>query len=339
MRRSLAIGRVKRFTIDVKRFPSSRRVGQPLTEVRGSPVVDCHQHLWPEAFIDELRRRRWPPRMRGWELQLDGEPAYAVDPADHDPARRRKLDEVDGVELALLSLSSPLGVETMDPHEAAPLLESWHSLADELDETDEHAGHGIWAAANLVEPDLAALSVTLKHERVYGLQVPASGMADPGALTRLAPVLAVVEQANLPVLVHPGPAAAPSAVVPGWWPALASYPAQLAAAWFAWHVVGRSLLPRLRLAFVGLAGLAPLHHERLAQRGGELGPIDPLLFYETSSYGTRAVDAVVRVVGVDPLVHGSDRPYALPADPALGAAFDQARLVVNPAHLLNGGPR
>ncbi len=336
MRRGLAIGGVKRFTVDVKRFPPSHRVGQPLTEVRGSPVVDCHQHLWPEAFIEELRRRRRPPRVRGWELQLDGEPPYAVDPADHDPARRREFDEVDGVNLALLSLSSPLGVETMDPDAAAPLLESWHSLANEL---DEHAGHGIWAAVNLVEPDLAALSVTLKHERVHGLQIPATGVADPAALTRLAPVLAVVEQADLPVLVHPGPAAAPSSDVPGWWPALASYPAQLAAAWFAWHVAGRSLLPRLRLAFVGLAGLAPLHHERLAQRGGELGPIDPLVFYETSSYGTRAVDALVRVVGVDPLVHGSDRPYAQPTVPALGPAFDQALLVVNPSHLLNGGPR
>ncbi len=274
--------------------------------------------------------------MRGWELQLDGEPTCVVNPADHDRARRLELDRADGVDLALLSLSSPLGVETMAPGAAAPLLDAWHSLADDLEEQD---GHGIWAAANLVEPDLAALSVTLKHDRVYGLQIPATVMADPGALTRLAPVLAVVEQADLPVLVHPGPATAPSSAVPGWWPALASYPAQLTAAWFAWHVAGRSLLPRLRVAFVGLAGLAPLHHERLAQRGGELGPIDPRVFYETSSYGTRAVDALVRVVGVDPLVRGSDRPYALPTDPALGVAFEHALLVVNPDHLLNGGPR
>jgi predicted TIM-barrel fold metal-dependent hydrolase len=177
---------------------------------------------------------------------------------------------------------------------------------------------------------------------VHGLQVPATAMADPVALERLAPLLAVVEAADLPVLVHPGPAPATPGTagrLPGWWPALASYPAQQAAAWFAWHVAGRALLPRLRIAFVGLAGLAPLHHERLAQRGGAMGTIDPLVHYETSSYGARAVDAVVRLVGVDPLVHGSDRPWALPTDPGLGDAFSHALFVTNPAHLLTGGPR
>jgi hypothetical protein len=158
-------------------------------------------------------------------------------------------------------------------------------------------------------------------------------------LAALAPVLAVAEEADLPVLVHPGPAVPTHDAVPGWWPALTSYTAQLNAAWFAWHTVGRSLLPRLRIAFVALAGLAPLQHERLAQRGGRLGPIDQFVYYETSSYGMRAIDAVTRVVGVDPLVHGSDRPYALPTDPGLGAAFGHALFVANPAHLLNGVPR
>jgi predicted TIM-barrel fold metal-dependent hydrolase len=193
----------------------------------------------------------------------------------------------------------------------------------------------VWAGVGLVEPDLQALATTLEHPRVHGLQVPATFLTDPAGLARLAPVLAVVEEAGLPVLVHPGPApGAPGGDLPGWWPALTSYPAQLAAAWFAWHVAGRALLPRLRIAFVGLAGLAPLHHERLAQRGGDLGPIDGRVFYETSSYGTRAMDAMVRVVGIDSLVHGSDRPYALPTDPGLGSAFRHVLFVTNPAHLL-----
>ena len=99
----------------------------------------------------------------------------------------------------------------------------------------------------------------------------------------------------------------------------------------------------LRIAFVALAGLAALHHERLAARGGALGRLDPLVHYETSSYGPRAIDALVRVVGIDPLVLGTDRPYAQPFDatdlPGFGAAFAHALTRSNPAHLLEGTPR
>lgn len=309
------------------------------------PAIDVHQHRWPSALVEELRRRHRPPRLDGWTLHLDGEPAYDVDPADHDPVRRADIDAADGARLVLLSLSSPLGIESLDPDEAEVLLRAWHALADELPEQVAGVEYAVWAAAGLVDPDLVALEKTLAHPRIRGLQVPATALADPAALERLAPVLAVVEAADLPVLVHPGPAAGPSAPtgpsgpVPGWWPALTSYPAQLTASWHAWNLAGRALLPSLRIAFVGLAGLAPLHHERLAQRGGSFGAIDRFVFYETSSYGTRAIDAMTRVVGVDPLVHGSDRPYAVPTDPGLGEAFAKALLTTNPTHLLDGGDR
>jgi hypothetical protein len=63
------------------------------------------------------------------------------------------------------------------------------------------------------------------------------------------------------------------------------------------------------------------------------------MFVETSSYGHRAVDAVLRVLGVDALVLGSDRPYAEPLPTAgLGAAVHHAIRVANPARLLHGDP-
>ncbi|MEI7056216.1 amidohydrolase [Nocardioides sp. CCNWLW239] len=296
--------------------------------------VDVHQHLWPPAVVEELRRRRQPPYLDGWVLHLDGEPPFAVDAADHDLARRAAREN----DLVLLSLSSPLGIESLDPDEARGLLDAWHGLADDLP-----PDYGLWAAPGIVESDLDDLAATLKHDRVHGLQVPATALATPAALDDIAPVLATAEQADLPVLVHPGPAApVPTpAGLPGWWPALTSYVAQQSAAWHSWHVAGRSLLPTLRIAFVGLAGLAPLHHERLAQRGGILGAIDRHVYYETSSYGTQAIDAMSRVVGVDPLVNGSDRPYAEPSVTGLdlGEALSRAVLVTNPHHLLTGGDR
>ncbi|MFE3997665.1 amidohydrolase [Nocardioides sp. YIM B13467] len=295
------------------------------------PAVDVHQHLWPPALVEELRRRRQPPYLDGWVLHLDGEPPYDVDPGDHDLTRRAAQENG----LVLLSLSSPLGIESLAAAEAHGLLDAWHGFADDLP-----ADYGLWAAPALVEPDLDGLEKTLAHDRVHGLQVPATALSTPAALETLTPVLAVAQQADLPVLVHPGPAdPGPASELPGWWPALTSYVAQQSAAWHSWHVAGRSLLPTLRIAFVALAGLAPLHHERLAQRGGDLGAIDRHVYYETSSYGTQAIDAMSRVVGVDPLVNGSDRPYAEPTDPALGEALSQAIFVANPHHLLTGGDR
>lgn len=272
--------------------------------------------------------------MVGWDLHLDGEPIYRVNPQDHDPARRAAIDSADGVDVTVYSLSCPLGIESLPPEEAQPLLDAWHGCAGDPAWSQAE----IWAAVGLVDPDPTQLAHVLDHPRVRGLQIPSHAIADPVSLERLAPVLAVVEEANLPVLVHPGPAESPHDV-PAWWPALTSYPAGISAAWFAWHIAGRSLLPSLRIAFVALAGLAPLHHERLDQRGGAFGPVDPHVYYESSSYGPRAIDAMVRVVGVDGIVHGSDRPYARPTDPGLGYAFSRALFVTNPNHLLRGGAR
>lgn len=292
-------------------------------------TTDCHQHVWPATLVEELRRRDRPPRLDGWELHCVGEPPTAVDPAAHDPRERRATDRADGTERTVLSLSSPLGIELLPPEESAPLVDAWHASADDLEE-----GHDLWAAPRLVEPDPHELAHVLTHPRVRGLQVPATVMATPYGLEQVAPVLRVAEEADLPVLVHPGPCPQQAHDPPAWWPALADYPAQQAAAWFAWLAAGRSLLPRLRIGFVALAGLAPLHHERLAQRGGGDGSSDPSVFYETSSYGGQAVAAMVPVVGVGALVHGTDRPYAVPLDLGLDPASDHALRVDNPRRLL-----
>ncbi len=297
-------------------------------------LIDCHQHLWPARFVAALRRRDSYPYLRGWTLHLPGEPPYEVDPAAHDVTLRRERELAEGREQVLLSLSSPLGIEHLPGADAAELVDIWHESALELPDP-----YRIWAAAPVAGLDPAALGKVLREDRVAGLQLPATALAEPDDIARMRPLLDEAESADKPVLVHPGPAPACAPDLPSWWPALVPYVAQQHRAWLAWHIAGRRRHPRLRIAFVALAGLAPLHHERLAARGGALGPLDPHVYYETSSYGTRAIDALVRVVGVDPIVHGSDRPYAEPADPGLGEAFTHAMFTANPRHLLTGAGR
>ena len=303
--------------------------------VRTASRTDCHQHVWPEAFIAALRDRDQSPRLvDGWTLLSGGEAPYLVDAAAHDIEQRREREIAEGKDNVLVSLSSPLGIEHLPLAEARALIQVWHESAIALGDPFR-----VWAATPVTEFDLPGLTAILRNDRVVGLQLPATCLLDPPSVARMKPVLDVAERAGKPVLVHPGPVAAGSDSPTVWWPAMVPYVAQLQSAWFAWHHGGREQNPTLRIAFVALAGLAPLHHERLVARGGSFGFIDPHVYYETSSYDTRAIDAMVRVVGVDPIVHGSDRPYAQPRDPELGHAFTHALFSANPRNLLTGEER
>ncbi|GAA5042468.1 hypothetical protein HNP84_002158 [Thermocatellispora tengchongensis] len=290
---------------------------------------DVHQHVWPTEFLDALRARSAPPRLDGWTLLLDGEPPYEVDPRDHDIARRARLNRDGGVELALVSLSSPLGVEHLPPGEAWPLIDAYHAGARALPEP-----FGYWAAACAGDPDPDRLAREL-DAGAAGLQLPATAMSDAGGLAAAAGLLDVLEAYDLPLFVHPGPAAHGDAG-PGWWPAVVPYVQQMHAAWYAFRAFGRARHPRLRVCFALLAGLAPLHSERLRNRGGAgRGEVDPGLYVETSSYGPRAIDAIVRELGIDVVVNGSDQPYAEAPATGLGAAAEHAVRTANPIRLLN----
>src|SRR5579875_3822161 len=130
--------------------------GHPGQPRRDAIAVDVHQHVLPPELIEVLRRRSDPPRVRGWELKLPGEPAYQLTPEDHDIELRRARADRDGLGLALLSLSSVWGVEQLAPVEAAELIEAFHQGALQLPPPFRP-----WAAACLTELDPAALAEAL----------------------------------------------------------------------------------------------------------------------------------------------------------------------------------
>jgi predicted TIM-barrel fold metal-dependent hydrolase len=292
--------------------------------------VDVHQHLWPPTLVDALRARRRPPRLRGWTLELAGEPPFEVDPREHDVQLRARQNAADGIDLALISLSSPLGIELLGGPEGEELLGAWREGAPAL-----APSFGAWAAASVVEGDPVALERDLAAGFV-GLQMPACALLDESGYRRATPLLEVLERLGRPLFIHPGPAEAATRWRPAWWAAVVDYVAQMHAAWFAWLAHGRERHPQLRVVFAILAGLAPLHGERVAARAqGHIGArIDPNAFVEVSSYGMRAIDATVRVLGIDQLVNGSDRPYAPPVRARLGDAADAAIRRENPIRLL-----
>jgi hypothetical protein len=305
--------------------------------------TDVHQHLLGPAVIDELARRRQPPmllrRRRGWTFRLPGEPDSVLSIEATDAHLRVAELRRDGVDRALVSLSTALGIESLPGEEAAPLLAAHHAGVEALPPR-----FGAWGAVQLEAPDPADVDAALARGAV-GLSLPATALATPAALEHVGPLLERLELHDAPLFVHPGPVAAPrgggAELLPPWWPALTDYVAQMHAAWLAFLHAGRRAHPRLRVLFALLAGGAPLQLERLAARGGPGAAAvrDGLIFYDTSSYGTHALRAMVGVVGPGQLVHGSDRPVVDPPVPSAETALGRALLQVNPHKLLTGERR
>jgi 6-methylsalicylate decarboxylase len=299
--------------------------------------VDVHQHLLSEPLIAELARRQKPPalvcRREGWTFRVGGEPDSVLSfDATNVALRSVQMRRAD-VDRALVALSTALGIETLPGEEALPLLEAHHLGLETLP-----ADFDGWGAVQLEAPDPAEVDAALARGCV-GLSLPASALATPDALEWVGPLLAQLELHDAPLFVHPGPVApgpvGASASLPTWWPALTDYVAQMQAAWFAFLHAGRRVHPRLRMLFAMLAGGAPLQLERFAARGGTAPAApDPLVFYDTSSYGPRMLEAMIGAVGVEQLVYGSDRPVVDADAPRLGTALERALLSTNPHRLL-----
>ncbi len=296
--------------------------------------VDVHQHLLGAPLIAELARRRQPPmlvrRRGGWTFRVAGEPDSVLSLKAIDAELRHDELVRDGVDRALVALSSARGIETLPGAEAAPLLDAHRRTVEDLPGRFRPG-----AAVQLEAPDPADVDAALARGAV-GLSLPATALATPAALERVGPLLARLEAHDAPLFVHPGPVGgAGGEALPPWWPALTGYVAQMQAAWLAFLHAGRREHLRLRVLFAMLAGGAPLQVERLAARGGPARAAqDRLLFYDASSYGPRMLRAAIAVVGAGQLVHGSDRPVAAPRVPRADTALGHALLRANPSRLL-----
>jgi hypothetical protein len=284
--------------------------------------IDIHQHLWTEPLVQALAERRELPFVRREHgltvLFLAGERPYVIDLSAEAPARRAALVELDGLDRALLCLSSPLGIESLPREQSLPLIDAYHDGVLSLG-----GPFGVWGAIALDRPDPDDVERAIGRGCV-GLSLPAGALRSVDALSRLHSVLARLEALGAPLLVHPGPGPglADSRAVgeaslgdPLWWPALTRYVADMHAAWMAFLGAGRLQHPELRVVFSMLAGLAPLHAERLSSRGGPAPYVpDPLVFYDTSSYGPSAVRTLAESVGPQQLLYGSDRPVVEPGE-------------------------
>jgi predicted TIM-barrel fold metal-dependent hydrolase len=278
--------------------------------------IDVHQHIWTEPLLDGLAARRSLPFVRRTDgltvLHCAHERPYVIDVESEAPLRRASLVRSDGIDLAVIALSSPIGIEALARADACALIDAHLEGVSALGE--EFAA---WGPVALDEPDPDDVDRLLTRGCI-GISMPAAALLSGDDLAAVAPLLERIATRGVPLLIHPGRAPGPatgeaSLTEPLWWRALTDYVAQMQAAWLTFAALGRREYPELVALFAMLAGGAPLLSERLATRGGPAVDLrDPLVFYDTSSYGPAAVEAMARRVGGDQLVYGSDRPVIEP---------------------------
>ena len=274
--------------------------------------VDVHQHLWTPALLAVLEERESPPFARGGAIHTPGEAPVTIDLDGERPAARRALLARDGMDRAIIAISSPIGIEALPRAQAQPLIDA--HLDGVLASGEPFAAWGPIALDGMVPADVDAVC----DRGVVGVSMPAGALSSAAAVAAAMAVLERTCGRDVPLFVHPGPGLADAPADPGpgeppWWPAMTRYVMQMQAAWLALETFARPRLPSLRIVYAMLAGCAPLLRERLAARSGCQQAPSPRSHYETSSFGALAIDAMASAVGLGQLLHGSDRPVVEPA--------------------------
>ncbi len=234
--------------------------------------IDLHQHIWTESLLDALERRDRLPFVRRigglTTLHSAGEQPYVIEIAAEAPARRGDLVRADGVDLAVVALSSPIGIEALPREEANGLIEAY--LRGIAGLGSEFAG---WGPVALDRPNPADVDARIARGCV-GISLPAAALDGAEALEQIGHVLDRVAAHRVPLFVHPGPGPrttmqTPALNEPLWWRALTDYVTQMQNAWLTFAALGRRQHPELTVLFALLAGCArssPSASPRVAAR-------------------------------------------------------------------------
>jgi 6-methylsalicylate decarboxylase len=278
--------------------------------------VDAHQHIWTKSLLHALAARTELPLVRREHgltvLHSTAEQPYVIDVGSEAPHERAARVRHDGLDRALIAISSPIGIDALPRDGALELIDAHLTGVLQLGPEFEAWGPIALDGADPEEVD------RLLERGCVGISFAAGALAGPERLDALGPVLERVSQRDVPLFVHPGraPGQVPTRLEfgePLWWRPLNDYVSQMQAAWLTFAAFGRRQHPDLSIVFAMLAGGAPLLSERLITRGGPRVELrDPGTFYETSSYGPQAVEMTARLTGAEQLIYGSDRPVIDP---------------------------
>lgn len=322
-------------------------------------ILDVHNHYYPPAFIDALKKG---PSVIQVEEDEDGNPVL-VSPGDKNFAVRghRDIDyreevlEREGVDMQMITLTTP--GTTMEPPERSAYLASL--VNDALNEIRVHRSRRFTALATLPQNSPAhavreldrALSLGFAGVMMFA-SVQGVSMYDES----LWPVFERANDAGAVIHIHPNYPAGVESMQQYWLMPLVGFlfDTTLAAAGLVF-IGAVERFPRIRWVLGHLGGAIPYLVERL-DRGFEAYPECRVhisrppseylkqFFYDTVNFDTRALQLAVDFAGASQILAGSDYPHLIGSIPKMKAsinaltipAADRARILGGNAAALLG---
>ena len=237
--------------------------------------IDVHSTSGPSRSCRRSPTRSELPFVRREHgltvLFLAGERPYVIDLAARRPPVAPRWSSGTASTEPCCACRARWGSSRCRASRRFPLIDAYHDGALSLG-----GPFGVWGAVALDRADPDDVDRALTRGCV-GLSLPAGALAASEALSRAAPAARAPGAARRSAARPPRTRARRAARRAGgeaslgdplWWPALTRYVAEMQAAWLAFLTAGRAQHPELRVVFSMLAGLAPLHAERLSSRGG-----------------------------------------------------------------------
>src|SRR3954453_10125791 len=145
--------------------------------------TDLHQHLWTEPLVEALAARSRPPFARPangrFVIYVPNESPATVEVGDQALERRIEQHDRDQIGRAVVSFSSPTGVESLPREEPEPILAAYERGVAQLPPSFD-----AWGALPLDPFDGADVDRVL-DAGFRGLSLPAGALATPRAVARL----------------------------------------------------------------------------------------------------------------------------------------------------------
>jgi aminocarboxymuconate-semialdehyde decarboxylase len=306
-------------------------------------VVDSHSHFLPAAAIDLLRRGEHPlarveerPGAGTWVVAASGL-QFPLTPLFHDIEAKLAWMDDRGIDVSLTSIAAPFFMYELAPDDAAWLASAANDAAAAL--SNDSGGRLIGVATvPLCAPELAAaeLERACGELGLKGVEIGTSmgvTMLDDASLD---PFFSAAEALKVPVFLHPYTSMLGLLHVPGF------------ERFFLLNTVGNPLETHLAAARLILGGVFDRHPGliiQLSHGGGglpyqlarldrtyalreqvrELAAkppseyIDRFLF-DTVVYDWQPLEFLIKLVGVDHVVFGTDHPFDVADTTGLEAA-------------------
>ena len=149
--------------------------------------ADVHHHIWTDPQLDRLAARSTLPLIRRRDgltiLHSTAEQPYVIDVTAETPERRAVLVRGDGLDLAVIAISSPIGIEALPREGALELIDAHLEGVAAL--PGEFAAWGPVALDGAEADDVDAVLA----RGCLGISLPAGALAGPDQLELVAPIL------------------------------------------------------------------------------------------------------------------------------------------------------